>query len=314
MMSANKAIITCALTGIITDPEAFTHIPVTPEEMADAAEQAFNAGASIAHTHFRSQGTGMTDAHAHFRSQEAGMTDNSFNNLITWDLKPVGEILAAIKARVPEMIICMSTGIMGPDISGPVACLKRYKPEMAACNAGTLNYLKIRKDGSWAWPPHIFANPVEKVKAFLDVMKENKVVPEFECFDTGIVRCVGLYKKNGMFDGPAHISCVMGVASGMPSNPDLIPILVKEMPEGSHWQVIVIGRSEVWKLHRKALESGSNARTGLEDTFYLPSGKKARNNGELVDALVKIAKEVGREIASPAEAREIINMSNTTII
>jgi 3-keto-5-aminohexanoate cleavage enzyme len=299
-MSNNKAVITCALTGFITDPGAFTHIPVTPEEMADAAEQAFNAGASIAHTHFR--------------SQETGMSDSSFNKLITWDLKPVGEILAAIKARVPEMIICMSTGIMGPDISGPVACLKQYKPEMAACNAGTLNYLKVKKDGSWAWPPHIFDNPVEKVKAFLDVMKENKVVPEFECFDTGIVRCVGLYKQNGMFEGPAHISCVMGVASGMPSNPDLIPILINEMPEGSHWQVIVIGRSEVWKLHRKALEFGANARTGLEDTFYLPNGEKAKNNGELVDALVKIAKEVGREIASPAEAREIISMSNVTIV
>jgi len=210
------------------------------------------------------------------------------------------------------MIICMSTGIQGPDISGPISCLKAYKPEMAACNAGTLNYLKVKKDGSWAWPPHIFDNPVEKVKAYLDVMKENNVVPEFECFDTGIVRCVGLYKRNGMFDGPPHISCVMGVASGMPSNPDLIPLLMQEMPEGTHWQVIVIGRSEVWKLHRKALQCGANARTGLEDTFYLPNGEKARNNGELVDALAKIAKEEGREIASPAEAREIMGLTNVT--
>jgi 3-keto-5-aminohexanoate cleavage enzyme len=103
---------------------------------------------------------------------------------------------------------------------------------MAACNAGSLNYLKLRADGSWAWPPALFDNPVEKVKGFLDVMIENRITPEFECFDTGIVRSVGLYRKNGMFEGSAHISCVMGVASGMPARPDLLPILVDEMIPG----------------------------------------------------------------------------------
>ena len=73
------------------------------------------------------------------------------------------------------------------------------EPEMAACNAGSLNYLKIRKDGAWAWSPILFDNPVEKVKSFLDVMIAHNVVPEFECFDTGIVRSVGMYKANGMF-------------------------------------------------------------------------------------------------------------------
>lgn len=284
----SKTVITCALTGVLTDP-AVHHVPVRPEEMADHTEQAFNAGASIVHVHFRNQEKGL-------------------GHLPTWDTKAVGEILAAIKDRVPEIIICMSTGVVGPDISGPVSCLEKFKPEMAACNAGSLNYLKLRSDGSWAWPPALFDNPVEKVKKFLDVMKANDIVPEFECFDTGIVRSVSLYKKNGMFEGQAHISCVMGVASGMPAKPEWLPLLIKEMPEGAHWQVIAIGRTEIWDLHRKCVELGGNVRTGLEDTFYLPNGEKAKNNGQLIEALAKIVRETGKEIANPSEARTILGL------
>ena len=282
----SKTVVTCALTGVLTNP-AVHNVPVTPEEMADHAEQAYNAGASVVHCHFRHQGKGM-------------------GHLPTWDLKTVGDILAAIKDRVPEIIICMSTGVMGPDISGPVACLEKFKPEMAACNAGSLNYLKLKSDGSWAWSPVLFDNPVEKVKQFLDVMMANKIVPEFECFDTGIVRSVGLFKRNGMFDGPAHISCVMGVASGMPAKPEWLLLLAGEMPEGSHWQVIAVGRREIWDLHRKCVALGGNVRTGLEDTFYMPNGEKAESNGQLIEELAKIVREGGREIASPSETREIL--------
>ena len=207
----------------------------------------------------------------------------------------------------------MSTGVLGPDISGPVACLEKFRSEMAACNAGSLNYLKLKSDGSWAWPPALFDNPVEKVKQFLDVMMANSVVPEFECFDTGIVRSVGLFKRNGMFEGPAHISCVMGVASGMPAKPEWLPLLMNEMPQASHWQVIAVGRNEIWDLHRKCVELGGNVRTGLEDTFYLPNGEKAKNNGQLIEELAKIVREGGREIASPSEARKILALRDAEI-
>ena len=286
MSLSDKTVITCSLTGVLTDP-AVHNVPVTPEEMADHAEQAFNAGA--------------TAVHCHFRNQEKGM-----GHMGTWDLDTVGSIITAIKERVPEIIINMSTGTPGPDISAPLACLEKFKPDMAACNAGSLNYLKLRKDGSWAWPPHLFDNEVEKVGRFLDVMTANKIIPEFECFDTGIVRSVGLYKKNGMFEDAAHISLVMGVASGMPAKPEWLPLLIEEMPPGSHWQVIAVGRQEVWKLHRRCAELGGNVRTGLEDHFYLPDGERAANNGQLVEAMAKTIREVGRDIANATEAREII--------
>lgn len=291
-MDANqKVVLTAAITGVLTDPDKF-NVPVTPEQMAEATEQAYNQGATIVHTHFRDQGEG-------------------FGAFPTWDVETVGNILFAIKERVPDIIICMSTGVMGDDLSGPLACLEAFKPPLAACNAGSLNYLKIRKDGSWAWPPQLFDNPVEKISRFLEVMTKNNVIPEFECFDTGIVRSVKMFKANGMFKGDAHVSFVMGVDSGMPANPDLLPILINELPKNAHFQAIVTGpgREKIWEVHKRCVELGGNVRTGLEDTFYLPGGERAQDNGQLVEALANIVREVGRDIASPEEARKILGIN-----
>ena len=104
----------------------------------------------------------------------------------------------------------------------------------------------------------------------------------------------------------------MGVGSGQPAKPEWVPLLVAEMLPGTHWQVICVGRKEIWGLQRKALEEGGNVRTGLEDTFYLPSGEKARNNGELVEALAKITREVGRDIATADEARKILGLKDVS--
>jgi len=287
-MGNDKAVVTCALTGVLTNPKQHS-VPVTPEEMANAAEQAFNAGATIVHCHFRDQRPG-------------------FGHLPTWDPEAVQEIVSAIRDRVPEIIINCSTGIIGSDISGPVACLERVRPEMAALNSGSLNYLKTKSDGQWAWPPLLFDNPVEKIQKFLAVMEENHIVPEYECFDTGIVRSVGLYQENGLLKPPVHLSLVMGVASGMPAKAAWLPLLVQEMKPGTHWQTIAVGRGEIWGLHRKTAELGGNLRTGLEDTFYLPDGSKANNNGQLIDALVKMIRETGRNIASPKEAKDSIRI------
>ncbi len=285
---SDKAILTCALTGVLTNPAQYP-VPVTPEEMADAAEQAWNEGAVIVHCHFRDQREGM-------------------GFMPTWNVDVVSTIVAAIKERTPDMIINLSTGVGGPDISGPVGCLEAIKPELAACNAGSLNYLKLKNDGTWAWPPNLFDNPVEKVGQFLDVMTANNIIPEFECFDTGIVRSVALYKKAGMFEGDPHISLVMGVDSGQAAKPEWLPLLKEEMLPGTHWQVIAVGRREIWDLHRRALELGGHVRTGVEDTFYLPDGKRARNNGDLVKALADVTREVGRDIATAEEAGEILGI------
>ncbi len=292
MASGDKAIVSCALTGVLTDPVKFG-VPVTPEEMAKSAREAFDAGASVMHVHIRQQTAGM-------------------GHLPSWDPDDAAGVCDAIRAACPGVIINLTTGVVGPDTSGPLACLERVRPEMAAMNAGSLNYLRVTSKGTWAWPPILFDNPVDKIEQYLAVMNKHAILPEFECFDTGIVRSVSLFKKVGLVEGHVDLSLVMGVASGMPALSDWLPLLVDEMPEGATWQVIGIGREEVWDCHRRAAELGGNLRTGLEDTFYLPDGSRAKTNGELVEALVKVAREVGREVASPDEARAILELRPAT--
>ena len=286
---AEKVTITCALTGVLTNP-AQHPVPVTPAEMAQAAKDAYDAGATIMHCHFRDQRAGM-------------------GHLPTWDPDVVAEIADAIRDACPGVVLNFSTGVMGSDISGPVACLERSKPEMAALNAGSLNYLKVRRNGTWAWPPLLFANPVDKIEAFVKVMDAHGIVPECECFDTGIVRSIAMLQKVGLLGAEPHVSLVMGVASGMPAKASWLPLLVDELPDDAHWQTIVIGRSEVWDVHRASAELGGHLRCGVEDTFYLPSGEKTSGNGPLIEALVKVARDAGRHVCSPAETRALLGVA-----
>jgi uncharacterized protein (DUF849 family) len=287
----DKAILTCALTGVLTDPKQYP-VPVTPAQMAAQAREAFNAGASIMHVHVRSQDPGM-------------------GHLPSWDPDVAEAMVNAIREACPGVIINLTTGVVGKDIAGPLACIRRVKPEIAACNAGSLNYLKIKDDGQWAWPPMVFDNPVSKVQQFLDVMTACQVHPEFECFDVGIVRCVGMYLKSGMLPtelGRAEYNLVMGVASGMPCDADLLALLPRWMASGSVWQSTLIGRAEIWPVHQATADLGGMLRTGLEDTFYLPNGERAGGNGVLIEALARCAERAGRPVASPAEARAMLGL------
>ena len=285
----DKAILTCALTGVLTDPKQHP-VPVTAQEMAAAAREAYNAGASIMHVHLRQQAPGM-------------------GRFPSWDPAVASEIDTAIREACPDVIINLTTGVVGTDISGPVACIRAVRPEIAACNAGSLNYLKIKDNGEWAWPPMLFDNQVDKVKAMLDVMNETGTRAEFECFDVGIVRSVGMYKKAGMTDHLEY-NFVMGVASGMPVDADLLKLLVKYREPDTIWQTTLIGREEIWAVHQATADLGGMLRTGVEDTFYLPGGVRTSGNGQLIEALAQCARNAGRAIASPAEARALLGLKS----
>ena len=286
----DKAIVTCAITGVLTDPRNYP-APVTPEEMARESKAAFSEGASVIHVHFRRLELGQ-------------------GHLPSWQKEVALAVVEAIREACPGVIVNQTTGINGSDISGPVACLRAVRPEIAACNAGSLNYLKTRHDGGWAWPPMLFDNPVEKVAAFIGAMKASGSMPEFECFDTGIVRTAASIARLSGYDRPPKYNFVMGVESGMPADPDLLPILLRLIARASRWSVTAIGRAEIWPLHRRAAELGGDLRTGLEDTIYLPDASRARSNGELIATLVAAAREAGRSIASPAEARVAMGLSH----
>ena len=286
MNSSQPAIITCALTGVLTDPLRHP-VPVTPEQMAQEARAAYNAGASVMHVHFRRQALGE-------------------GHLPSWDPEVATEICQAIREACPGVLINMSTGVLGADVSGPLSCLARVKPEIAACNAGSLNYLKTKADGSWAWPPMVFDNPVDKVQRMCEATLAHGAIPEFECFDLGILRSIELFVHNGWAPRRPEVNLVMGVASGMPADPELLPFVIRYLPQDATWQTTVIGREEVWPVHVATARLGGHVRTGVEDTFYLPSGDRCKGNGELIEALATVVREAGREVASPAEARALL--------
>jgi len=286
---SDKAIITCALNGVLTDPKQHS-VPVTPAEMAAEARRAYDAGASVMHIHLRQQGEGQ-------------------GHLPSWDPVLSAEVQATIRAACPGVVINHTSGVVGPDYAGALACIRDTRPEIAACNAGSLNYLKVRADGRWAWPPMLFDNPVEKVKAYLDVMAGTGTLPEFECFDTGIVRCVAMYRDAGMTRGPLQYNFVMGVESGMPADPELLPILLRLKAPEANWQVTAIGRAGIWALHRRCAELGGHMRTGLEDTFYRADGEKVASNGPLIEEIAALVRAAGRQVASPAEARSILRLA-----
>ena len=285
---SDKVVITCALTGVLTDPVQH-HVPVTPEQMAKEAKAAYDEGASVMHIHIRRQEPGK-------------------GHLPSWDPKVSLEVQQAIRAACPGVIINHTTGVVGPDYQGALECVRQTRPEMAACNAGSLNYLKVKADNTWAWKPMMFDNPPDKVKDFIDAMASVDCLPEFECFDVGIVRCVAMYRRVGMYAGPLEYNFVMGVESGMPADPDLLPVLQRLIVPGANWQVTAIGRKEIWPLHRRCAELGGQLRTGLEDSFYLPDGTKASSNGQLIAQIAAYARETGRAVASPAEAREMLHL------
>ncbi len=284
----NEAILTCALNGVLTNPKQHP-VPVTPAEMAASAKQAYDQGASIMHIHFRRQEPDQ----GHFPS---------------WDPEVAGACSEAIRAACPGVIINQTTGVFGRDVSGPVACLQTVRPEIAACNAGSLNYLKLRSNGQWAWPPMLFDNTVDKVQEMITAMDAIGAIPEFECFDVGIARSIDLYRRSGMTEH-THYNFVMGVASGMPVDARLLELLLEYRREGAPWQCTLIGRAEIWPVHQRTAELGGMLRTGVEDTFYLPNGDKTSGNGALIEALATCARNAGREVASPARAREMLGLA-----
>ena len=282
-----KVVVTCALTGVLTDP-AQHNVPVTPEQMAREARAAYDAGASVVHVHFRQQGEGK-------------------GHLPCWDPAVAVEIAQAIRAA------CRASSSTSPPVwwartfGGPF--IRAVKPEIAAADAGSLNYLKVRSDGRWAWPPMLFDNPVEKVAAFLQVMQQVDALPEFECFDVGIVRSVEMFVRSGLYAGHPDVNFVMGVESGMPADPALLPILIGLLPPGD-----VAGDSDRPRERLAAASTHGGARRQpahrarghLLPARWTQGAQQWRTDRS--DRRPSRA-PAGRECATPAEARRILHLA-----
>ncbi|MCO5232078.1 MAG: 3-keto-5-aminohexanoate cleavage protein [Chitinophagales bacterium] len=283
-MANKKLILSAALTGAATNRSHCPAIPYTPKEIGEEAKRAVDAGASIVHIHARED-----------------------NGIPSWRTEVFEEIKAEVRKHSSDVIINFSTGAIGLSIKERIKHLPVTKPDMAAFNMGSMNYAIFSKKQKQFYWNAVFENSFDMMIQVVKTMNENNICPEMECFDTGHIHNAVPLREMGLIPDNACYSLVMGVLGGIPATVDNLIHQIKQVPEGSFWQVIAISRMQ-WQLAATACTMGGNFRVGLEDNFYLPNGDMAKSNGECVEAGVKLANMLGREIASISETREMLNL------
>ncbi len=278
-----KVVISAALTGALTTRDQCEAIPYTPEEIAEEAEAAREAGAAVAHIHAR------TDEGAP-----------------TFSTETYQEIYDEVRDRT-DIIINFSTGAIGTPVEERLDYITEVAPDVAALNMGSMNYAKYSESREDFVFDMVFENPFAEITELLEGMNDAGVVPELECFDTGHIGNTRPLLQDGVLNSPFNVSLIMGVLGGIPATIDNLAHQVRQLPDGARWQVIGISRDQ-WALTSAALAMGGNVRVGLEDNFYLPDGEMADGNAALVSEAADMARQVGRKPATPDEAREILGV------
>ncbi len=279
-MSNNKTIITAALTGVLATREQCPAIPYTADEIAEEGRRAVEAGASILHIHARQP-----------------------NGLPAFDVESYRQIDEAVKAKCPGVIINYSTGAVGVPKEERVHHIPALEPDMAALNMGSMNYAIYSSKHKQFYHDHVFANPFKDIMFFLDKMNQANCRPEMECFDTGHIHNATPLIDMGILKPPYQFSLIMGVLGGIPATTENLLHQVRQLPRGSHWQVIGIGRKQ-WRMVAAAISMGGNVRVGLEDNLYLPDGSMSTSNGASVAKAAELVHLMGGQVASIEEARE----------
>ncbi len=269
-----KLIITAAICGAEVTKEQNPAVPYTVEEIVREAKSAYDAGAAIVHLHVRRDDGTPTQDRERFR-----------------------ECIDAIKKEIPDVILIPSTGgAVGMSAEERLQPTELF-PEMATLDCGTCNF-----------GDDVFENTMPVMRAFGKRMLENHIKPEYECFEMGHLDTILTMARKGLVPGdPMQFNFVLGVPGCTPATVENLAWLVRNIPAGSTWTATGIGRA-AFPMAAAAIVMGGNVRVGFEDNLYLERGVLARSNGELVAKVVRLAKELGREIADPAEARRILNL------
>jgi 3-keto-5-aminohexanoate cleavage enzyme len=301
-----KVIVTCAITGGAS-PAGNPYLPKTPAEQVASAVEAVGAGASVIHIHGRNPETGMPDSDARF----------------------IGEAVAGIRKQCPDVIVNVSTGGSGKRYDGdhlfeevPKESVKgriqliadlaqdsETKPDLASFNAGSPVidiYSRTKKD--WLLK-FVMVHTFDDMTHMAKVMQENGVKPEFECYDVGMINNVLTLRDLGYVGDRLYFQCVMGIMGGIPATPDNLLHMVRQIPPEYPWSVCAVGASE-YPMVTMGLIMGGNVRVGFEDNIYLNPGVPAKSNAEMVAKAVRLAGELGREIATPEEARRILGLTD----
>ncbi|HZQ08591.1 MAG TPA: 3-keto-5-aminohexanoate cleavage protein [Anaerolineae bacterium] len=272
----DKLIITAAVTGSITDRSKNPNHPMTPQEIANAAVDSWRAGAAIIHLHARADdGTPTQDA-ARF-----------------------ADLIERIRSTGCDAILNLSTGSAGgrATFEERLACLA-LAPELASFDCGSVNF------ETWTFlnPPHFLQDMAKR-------MLEYRVKAEIECFDIGMIYAGRRLGEQKLLPPPLYFQFVMGTAGGIPAEPQHLVEMVACLPPGATWSVCALGRGQL-PMNVMAILMGGHARTGLEDNVYYAHRVPATSNAQLVERLVRLSQELGRPVASPNEAREILGLQH----
>ena len=276
----DKVIVTVALTGSGSQWQKNPHVPIAPEEIANQAVDAFKEGAAVAHVHVRNPATKAPDP-------EVGL---------------YREVMERIRDRC-DMVVQLTTGGGGPyGISFEQRmCALDLHPEFASLNVASMTF-----------GDSVFLNRPAEVEMAARRMLDFGIKPEVECYDIGHIAFAERLIQKGLLRDPTRISLVLGVVGGIPARPEHLIHMMNSLPPNCRPNIIAIGRSQ-FPLLTFGIGMGADVRVGMEDNIYLSKGVLAKSNAELVSKIVRIAKELGKEIASPSEARTALAIETHSV-
>jgi uncharacterized protein (DUF849 family) len=301
-----KLIITAAVTGSITLPTQTPYLPMTPDQIADDAVRAAGAGAAIVHIHARANPDGKP----------------------TSDLKVYRDIITSIKERCDVVIGITTGGAPGFSAEERVRVVPTFKPEIASFNMGSIS-LSARpvaerfkdKDFKYPWEKKFLEmvdedtqrNTFVDLDLFMRTMKENQTKPEHECYATHHIYNLGYFFRKGLIEPPIWIQFVTGALGAIGATPEDMLYMKHTADrllgsEGYQWSAIGVGYPGQFKMGTLAIMMGGHVRVGFEDNIFVSKGVMAKSNAELVEKVVRLAKEFDREIATPSEARTILKL------
>ncbi|WP_101845353.1 3-keto-5-aminohexanoate cleavage protein [Halobacillus sp. Marseille-P3879] len=272
-----KLIITVAPTGAQTTREHNPHVPLSPKEIADSIYESWKAGAAIGHVHVRDV-----------------MGEN------TMDLDVYQEVIDRVREKC-DIILNLTTagGLETTEEERLRVC--ELNPEMATFDAGSMNF------GSG-----VFYNTPTFLEKLASETQKRNIRPEIEAFDVGMIDNALRIAKKGLMDAPYHFQFVLGVAGGMPATPKNLMHMVESIPEGSTWSAIGASKHQL-TINTMSILLGGHVRVGMEDSVYFRKGELARTNAQFVTRIVELAETLGREVATPDEARQILKLQTNNM-
>jgi uncharacterized protein (DUF849 family) len=291
--SPQKVIITCAITGNLTRPEQSPYLPITPQQIADSALEAAEAGAAIAHIHVRDPETGRPSMSIDlYRDVMDRVRSRNSKLIINLTTGPGGRF---VPSEEDPKVAGPGTTLMAPE--GRVEHVEILRPEICTLDLNTMN------SGG-----QVVINTPGNVRKMAARIRAAGVLPELELFDSGDCHLARDLIAEGVLQGPPLCTLVLGVKYGFDASPETMLYARDLLPPGSTWTGFGIGRSE-FPMVAQAWLLGGHVRVGMEDNLYMSKGVLAKTNGELVMHAADILKSLGATIASSSEARELLKLS-----